>query len=76
LTVQQLIRNTAGWPGRGSKWRGRGGKGHISPDGLMLNVNQGEGREAGKRKGGESNLPPYVAKKSALVIMVDICGAQ
>jgi hypothetical protein len=42
----------------------------------MLNVNQGEGREAGERKGGERNLPPYLAKKSALVVMVDICGVQ
>jgi hypothetical protein len=67
---------TAGWPGRGSEWRG-GRKGNITPYGLMLNVNQGEGREAGERKGEERNLPPYLAKKkSALVVMVDVCGVQ
>jgi hypothetical protein len=57
--------------------RGEGREGNITPEGFMLNVNQGElGREAGKRKGGERNLLPYLAKKAALVVMVDICGVQ
>jgi hypothetical protein len=39
-------------------------------------LNQGEGREAGEIKGEERNLPLYLAKNSALVVMVDICVVQ
>jgi hypothetical protein len=35
------------------------GRGNVTPDGLMLTLNQGEGREAGEKKGGEeSSLVP------------------
>jgi hypothetical protein len=42
----------------------------------MLNVKSGRRQGSGERNGGERNLLLYLAQKSALVVMVDMCVVQ